>query len=76
MQSFKPVFSLSCFTLIKKVFSCSSLSAISVVLSAYLRLLIFLPLVIHPARRLGEELPHDAHEMAQDEAVVSHNLSV
>ena len=43
-------FSLSCFTLIKKVFSCSSLSAISVVLSACLRLLIFLPLVIHPAR--------------------------
>ena len=39
--SFKPTFSLSSFTLIKRLFS-SLLSAIRVVLSAYLRLLIFL----------------------------------
>ena len=41
--SFKPVFSLYSFTLIKRLFSSSSLSAIRVVSSAYLRLLIFLP---------------------------------
>ena len=40
--SFKPVFSLSSFTVIKRLFSSSSLSAIRVVSSAYLRLLIFL----------------------------------
>ena len=42
MLSFKPTFSLSSFTFIKRLFSSSLLSAISVVSSAYLRLLIFL----------------------------------
>ena len=42
MLSFKQTFSLSSFTFIKRLFS-SSLSAIRVVSSAYLRLLIFLP---------------------------------
>jgi len=42
MLNFKPAFSLSPFTLIKRLFSSSSLSAIRVVSSAYLRLLIFL----------------------------------
>ena len=42
MLSFKPPFSLSSFTFIKRLFSSSSLSAIRVVSSAYLRLLIFL----------------------------------
>ena len=42
MLSFKPAFSLSSFTFIKRLFSSSSLSAIRVVSSAYLRLLIFL----------------------------------
>ena len=46
--SFKPAFSLS-FTFIKRLFSSSSLSAISVVSSAYLRLLIFLPAILTPA---------------------------
>ena len=49
MLSFKPVFSLSSFTLIKGLFSSSSLSAIRVVTSAYLRLLIFFPAVLSPA---------------------------
>ena len=49
MLSFKPAFSLFSFTLIKKVFSFSSLSAIRVVSSAYLRLLIFLPAILIPA---------------------------
>jgi len=53
--SFKPAFSLSSFTFIKRLFSSSSLSVIRVVLSAYLRLLIFswqswFQLVLHPAR--------------------------
>ena len=42
MLSFKPTFSLSSFTFIKRLFSSSSLSAIRVVSSAYLQLLIFL----------------------------------
>ena len=41
-MSFKPAFSLSFFTFIKRYFSSSLLSAIRVVSSAYLRLLIFL----------------------------------
>ena len=45
MLSFKPAFSLSCFTFIKKLFS-SSLSVIRVVSSVYLRLLIFLSAVL------------------------------
>ena len=44
MLSFKPTFSLSSFTFSKRLFSSSSLSAIKVVSSAYLRLLIFLQL--------------------------------
>ena len=47
--SFKPTFSLSSFTFIKRIFSSSSLSAISVMLSAYLMLLIFLPATLIPA---------------------------
>jgi len=42
MLNFKPAFSLSPFTFIKRLFSSSSLSAIRMVASAYLRLLIFL----------------------------------
>ena len=42
MLSFKPTFSLSSFTFIKRLFSSSSISAIRVVSSVYLRLLIFL----------------------------------
>ena len=41
--------SLSSFTFIKKLFSSSSLSAIKVVSSAYVKLLIFLPAVLIPA---------------------------
>ena len=51
--SFKPVFSLSSFTLIRRFFSFSSLSAIRVVLSAYLRLLIFLPAILISASDLS-----------------------
>ena len=49
MLNFKPTYSLSSFTFIKRLFSSSSLSAIRVVSSAYLRLLIFLPAILIPA---------------------------
>ena len=47
--SFKPTFLLSSFTFIKRLFSSSMPSAIRVVSSAYLRLLIFLPAILIPA---------------------------
>ena len=55
--SFKPAFSPSSFTFIKRLFSSSLLSAIRVVLSAYRRLLIFLlqswfQLLLHPVWHL------------------------
>ena len=49
MLSFKPTFSLSSFSFIKRLFSSSSLSAIGMMSSAYLRLLIFLPAILIPA---------------------------
>ena len=49
MLSFKPAFSLSSFILIKSLFSSSSLFAIRVVSSEYLRLLIFLLAILIPA---------------------------
>ena len=48
MLSFKPTFSPSSFSFIKRLFS-SSLSAIRVVSSVYLRLLIFLLAILIPA---------------------------
>ena len=49
MLSFKPTFSLSSFTFIKRLFSSSSLFAIRVVSFAYMRLLIFLRAILIPA---------------------------
>ena len=49
MLSFQPTFSLSSCTFIKRLFSSSSLSAIRVVSSVYLKLLIFLPAIWIPA---------------------------
>ena len=48
MLSFKPAFLLYTFTFIKRLFNSSLLSTIGVV-SAYLRLLIFLPAILIPA---------------------------
>ena len=53
MLSFKLTFSLSSFTFITRLFSSFSLSAIRVVSSAYLRLLIFLPAILIPAQRFS-----------------------
>ena len=49
MLSFKPAFSLSSFTFIKRLFSSSSLSAVRLVSFVYLWLLIFLPAILIPA---------------------------
>ena len=49
MLNFKPAFSLSSFTFIKRLFSSSSLSVIRMLSYAYLRLLIFLLAVLIPA---------------------------
>ena len=49
MLSYKLTFSLSSCTFIKRLFSFSLLSAISMVSSAYLKLLIFLPVILIPA---------------------------
>ena len=49
MLSFKPTFSLCSFTFIKRLFNSSSHSAITVVSSAYLELLRFLPAILIPA---------------------------
>ena len=49
MLIFKPTFSLSSFTFIKRLFSSYSFSTIRVVSSAYLRLLIFLLAILIPA---------------------------
>ena len=54
MLSFKPAFPLSSFTLIKSIFSSSS--AITVILSAYLRLLIFLSAILIPTSDLAFHL--------------------
>ena len=48
MLSFKPAFSFSSLTFTKRLFSSSTLSAIRVVSSAYLRLLIFLLAILNP----------------------------
>ena len=49
MLNFKTTFSLSSFTFFKRLFSFSSLSALRVVSSAYLKLLIFLLAILFPA---------------------------
>ena len=48
-MSFKPTLPLSPFSFIKRLFSSSSLSAIRVVSSPYLKLLISLPAILIPA---------------------------
>ena len=49
MLSFNPTFSLSFYTFLNRFFSSSLLSAIRVVPSVYMRLLIFLPDMLIPA---------------------------
>ena len=58
LLNFKPTFSLSSFTFIKRLFSFSSLSALRVVSSAYLMLLIFLPAILIPACKSSSPVFH------------------
>ena len=51
-------FSLSSFILIKRLYSSSSLSAINVVSSAYLRLLMFLLVILIPACKSSDPAFH------------------
>ena len=53
----EPTFSLSSFTFIKRLFSSSSLSAIRVVSSAYLRLLIFIPAILFEEEAYASSSP-------------------
>ena len=46
LESFKPAFSLSSFTFIKRLFGSSLLSAIRVLSFAYMKLLIFIPAIL------------------------------
>ena len=59
MLSFKQTFSFSSFTLIKRIFSSSLLSAIGVVSSAYLKLLLFLPAILIPPCASSSPVSHD-----------------
>ena len=58
MLSFKPDFSVYSFTFINRLFSFSSLSAIRVVSSAYVKLLIFISAILIPASDLSSPAFH------------------
>ena len=70
MLSFKPAFSLSSFTYIKRLFSSFSLSANKVVSSAYLRLLIFLLAILIPAYESSSPAFHMMYSAYQCPAVL------
>ena len=68
MLSFKLTFSLSSFTFIKRFFSFPSPSALRVVSTAYLRLLIFLPAISIPAwasSRLAFLMMYSAYKLSK-----------
>ena len=71
MLNFKLVFSLSSFTLIQRLFSFSSLSAIRVVSSAYLRLLIFFWAILIPVCASSSLV---FHMMYSGVSLVAHRL--
>ena len=69
MLSFKPAFSLASFAFIERLFSSSSLSAIRVKSSAYLRLLIFfLAILIMVVKVVSDdsELKMEVYSSASD----------
>ena len=76
--SFKPTLSVSSFTLIKRLFNSSSLSAIRVVSSAYLRLLIFLMVISWLIRKdphAGKDWRQEKKGMTEEEMVTWHHWS-
>ena len=79
MLNFKPTFSLSSFTFLKRFLSSSSLSAIRVVSSTYLRLLIFLPAILISAcasSSMAFHMMHSAYKLNKhgDNIQPWHNL--
>ena len=65
MLSFKPTYSFSSFTFIKRLFS-FLISAIRVLSSAYMRLLLFLPAILIPAcasSSLGFHMMYSAYKL-------------
>ena len=70
MLIFKPAFSLSSFTLIKRFFSSSSLPVIMVVIYAYLRLLIFLLRILIPASDSSSWVFHMMYAAYWEKAMV------
>ena len=70
MLYFKPAFSLSSFTFIKRLVSSSSRSAVRVVLCAYPRLLIFLLAILIPAfdsSRLAFQVMYSAYKLSKQD---------
>ena len=68
--SFKPAFSVSSFTFIKRPYSSSSISAIRVVSSAYLRILIFLLAILIPAcasSSLAFHMMYSAYKLSKED---------
>ena len=75
MLSFNPAFSLSSFTCIKRFFSFFSLSAIRVVSSAYLRLLMFLPPMLIPSCNIQPVISHDVLSVSE-KAMAPHSSTL
>ena len=77
MLSFKSVFSLSSFTFIKRIFSSCLLSAIRLVSSAYLRLLIFFLTILIPACASSSPAFHIMYSVYKLNSMVTiHSLDV
>ena len=73
MLSLKPAYSLSSFTFIKRLFSSSSLSAIRVVSSAYLKLLISLPAILiaaYASSSLAFHMMYSAYELNKQDDII------
>ena len=76
---FRPAFSLSSFTFIKRLLSSSSLSAIRVVSSAYLRLLIFLLAILIPdfaSSSLAISMMDSACKLSKQELLTIYSLDI
>jgi len=70
MLSFKPTFSLSSSPFIKRLYSSSSLYAVTVMSSAYLRLLMFFSAVMIPACASSSMAFHTAYKLNNDRVTI------
>ena len=76
MLGFKPTFSLSSLTFIKRLFSSSSLYPIKVMSSAYLRLLIFLLEILIPAYSSSSPAFHMKYSAYMEKAMAPHSSTL